>query len=70
MNKSIIKFCTPEYKLHQKPSRRSNKKKKKFLDELISYNLESLKALEAFLILIIIIPKTFLMKLNKFLSEN
>ena len=37
----------PEYKLHQKPANHPNLNEKKFLDELIEYNIENLKSLEA-----------------------
>ena len=36
----------PEYKLHQKPANHPNLNEKKFLDELIAYNIESLKELD------------------------
>ena len=47
MNKCIIKCFKTEYKFHQKPAYRPNLKEKKYLNELISYNIESLKASEA-----------------------
>lgn len=37
----------PEYKLHNKPANHPNMNEKKFLEELIAYNLENLKQLEA-----------------------
>ena len=54
----------PEYKLHQKPANHPNLNEKKFLDELISYNIESLKALVAVPNIDNNLPKDFLEELN------
>ena len=55
----------PEYKLHQKPANHPNLNEKKFLDELIEYNIESLKALEAVPNIDNNLPQDFLEELKK-----
>jgi histone deacetylase 1/2 len=60
----------PEYKLHNKPANHPNMNEKKFLDELIEYNLESLKALEPVPIIDDNLPKDFLEDLEKLNKGN
>ena len=55
----------PEYKLHQKPANHPNLNERKFLDELIAYNIESLKALEAVPNIDNNLPQDFIDELNK-----
>ena len=55
----------PEYKLHQKPANHPNLNERKFLDELISYNIESLKALEPVPNIDNNLPKDFLEELER-----
>ena len=55
-----------EYKLNQKPTH-PNLKEKKFLDDLISYNIESLKALEVVANIDNNSPQDFLDEIKKIL---
>ncbi len=60
----------PEYKLHNKPANHPNMNERKFLDELIEYNLESLKALEPVPIIDDNLPQDFLEDLEKLNKGN
>lgn len=55
----------PEYKLHLKPANHPNCNDRKFLEELIGYNLESLKQLEPVPNIDNALPQDFIDDLNK-----
>lgn len=60
----------PDYVLHLKPATHTNMNDKKFLNELIEYNLESLKALEPVPIIDMNLPKDYLEDLEKLNKGN